>query len=119
MTRRKQGQRVLWEGMIDEDVRSLWEPWMLEADRLLGQYALLLGMIDDNVRQLPEEKRRRSRPLRKLEIELRRMIEDLQGARRNAPWDAQELFDSPLQQSESVRTTLLQLIFGKGLLKGE
>jgi transposase, IS5 family len=35
MTRRKQGQRVLWEGMIDEDVRALWEPWMIQADRLL------------------------------------------------------------------------------------
>src|SRR6202167_1761287 len=34
MTRRKQGQRVLWEGMIDEDVRALWEPWMVQADRL-------------------------------------------------------------------------------------
>lgn len=91
----------------------------LEADRLLSQYTLLLEMIGDNVQQLPEEKRRRSKPLRKLEIELRRMIEDLQGARRNAPWDAQELFDNPLRQSESVRATILQLIFGKGLLKGK
>src|ERR1700680_1618418 len=41
MTRRKQGQRVLWEGMIDEDVRALWEPWMVHADRLLEDEELI------------------------------------------------------------------------------
>jgi transposase, IS5 family len=41
MTRRKQGQRVLWEGMIDEDVRALWEPWMIQADRLLEDEELI------------------------------------------------------------------------------
>jgi transposase, IS5 family len=41
MTRRKQGQRVLWEGMIDEDVRALWEPWMIPADRLLEDEELI------------------------------------------------------------------------------
>src|SRR5260370_32010754 len=41
MTRRKQGQRVLWEGMIDEDVRALWEPWMIQAERLLDDDELI------------------------------------------------------------------------------
>lgn len=41
MTRRKQGQRVVWEGMIDEDVRALWEPWMEQADRLLDDDELI------------------------------------------------------------------------------
>src|SRR5580658_1079328 len=41
MTRRKQGQRVLWEGMIDEDVRALWEPWMIQANRLLEDEELI------------------------------------------------------------------------------
>jgi IS5 family transposase len=41
MTRRKQGQRVLWEGMIDEDVRALWEPWMVQADHLLDDEELI------------------------------------------------------------------------------
>src|SRR5713101_4381441 len=41
MTRRKQGQRVLWEGMIDEDVRAVWEPGMLQADRLLDDDELI------------------------------------------------------------------------------
>jgi transposase, IS5 family len=41
MTRRKQGQRVLWEGMIDEDVRALPEPWMVQADRLLDDEELI------------------------------------------------------------------------------
>jgi IS5 family transposase len=35
MTQYKQGQRTLWEGIVDEDVRAFWEPWMIEADRLL------------------------------------------------------------------------------------
>lgn len=41
MTRRKQGQRTLWEGMIDEDVRALWEPWMAQADHLLEDEELV------------------------------------------------------------------------------
>ena len=32
---------MLWEGMIDEDVRALWEPWMLQADRLLEDEELI------------------------------------------------------------------------------
>jgi transposase, IS5 family len=41
MTRRKQGQRTLWEGIVDEDVRALWEPWMVEADHLLADEELI------------------------------------------------------------------------------
>jgi IS5 family transposase len=42
MTRRKQNaQQTLWEGMVAEDVRSLWEPWMIEADKLLDDEALV------------------------------------------------------------------------------
>ena len=32
---------MLWEGMIDEDVRALWEPWMIQADRLLEDEKLI------------------------------------------------------------------------------
>ena len=41
MTRRKQEERTLWEGVVDEDVRALWEPWMGEADRLLEDEELV------------------------------------------------------------------------------
>jgi IS5 family transposase len=41
MTRRKQGQRTLWEGVVDLDVRALWEPWMVEADKLLEDEELI------------------------------------------------------------------------------
>jgi IS5 family transposase len=41
MTRRKQGERTLWEGVVDEDVRALWEPWMVEADKLLKDEELI------------------------------------------------------------------------------
>lgn len=32
---------MLWESMIDEDVRALWEPWMVQADRLLEDDELI------------------------------------------------------------------------------
>src|SRR5271170_8380115 len=32
---------MLWEGMIDEDVRALWEAWMVQADRLLEDEELI------------------------------------------------------------------------------
>jgi IS5 family transposase len=41
MTRRKQGQQTLWEGVVNEDVRALWEPWMVEADKLLEDEELV------------------------------------------------------------------------------
>jgi IS5 family transposase len=45
MTRRKQTQRTLWEGMVDEDVRALYEPWMIEADQLLEDEELIEGVF--------------------------------------------------------------------------
>ena len=41
MRRRKQAERTLWEGVVDEDVRALWEPWMVEADKLLEDEQLI------------------------------------------------------------------------------
>jgi transposase, IS5 family len=41
MTRRKQSQRMLWEGVVNEGVRALWEPWMVEADKLLEDEELI------------------------------------------------------------------------------
>src|SRR3954449_2640112 len=45
MTRRKRGQRTLWEGVVEEDVRGLYEPWMIEADRLLEDESLIDGVF--------------------------------------------------------------------------
>ena len=39
--RKAKPQRTLWEGVVDVDVRSLWEPWMVEADRLLEDEELI------------------------------------------------------------------------------
>jgi IS5 family transposase len=41
MTRRKQAQKSLWEGILAEDVKGLWEPWMVEADKLLDDEELI------------------------------------------------------------------------------
>src|SRR6202795_4988693 len=55
MTRRKQGQRVLWEGIIDEDVRARWEPWLIQHDRLLADEELI-----DRVYEAQGERQRHS-----------------------------------------------------------
>ena len=47
MTRRKQSQKTLWEGIVAEDVRELWEPWMVEADKLLEDEDLIERMYDE------------------------------------------------------------------------
>lgn len=46
MTRRKQPQRTLWEGILVEDVKALWEPWMVEADNLLDDEELIDRVFD-------------------------------------------------------------------------
>jgi IS5 family transposase len=46
-TRRKaKAQRSLLEGMVDLDVRSLWEPWMREADPLLEDEGLIEAVYE-------------------------------------------------------------------------
>ena len=39
--RKAKAQRSLWEGIVDLDVRSLWEPWMREADKILEDEELI------------------------------------------------------------------------------
>ena len=39
--RKAKAQRSLWEGVVDVDVRALWEPWMVEADHLLEDEELI------------------------------------------------------------------------------
>ena len=46
MIRRKQPQRTLWEGVVIEDVKALWEPWMVEADKLLEDEELIDRVYD-------------------------------------------------------------------------
>lgn len=44
--RKGKAQRTLWEGVVDVDVRSLWEPWMEEADRLLEDEELIEAVFE-------------------------------------------------------------------------
>ena len=44
--RKAKEQRALWEGFIDLDVRALWEPWMIEADRLLEDEELIEAVFE-------------------------------------------------------------------------
>jgi transposase, IS5 family len=55
MTRRKQTQQTLWEGVIADDVRSLWESWMVQADELLNDEELI-----DRVYEAQGERHRHS-----------------------------------------------------------
>jgi transposase, IS5 family len=44
--RKAKAQRTLWEGVVDLDVRALWEPWMIEADRLLDDESLVEAVFE-------------------------------------------------------------------------
>ena len=51
---------MLWEGMIDEDVRALWEPWMEElTDRVTLRKARGTGTAprEDGRRHLPNSEK--------------------------------------------------------------
>jgi len=41
MSRVKQPQQTLWAGIVVEGVKSLWEPWMIETDKLLDDEELI------------------------------------------------------------------------------
>jgi ATP-dependent helicase/DNAse subunit B len=84
---------------------------------LLDKYNHLLKVTEQDLLQLPGEKKAKSRALRKLEIQLRKAKEDLQGFKSNAGADQLSAFENSIAQSESLRTKMLQIIFGKDFLK--
>ncbi|MBI4456545.1 MAG: hypothetical protein HY644_11680 [Acidobacteria bacterium] len=116
------GDRMQLFGAVVERYRKDFEAHNRRTDaetfmKSLNNYSELLQLIETDVKQFPEEKKRRSKPLRKLEIELRKAREDLQNFKQNISVDQQAVFERRIEQTESVRTTILQFIFGKDLLK--
>jgi transposase, IS5 family len=73
MTRRKQSERTLWEGVVDEDVRAFWEAWMLEADKLLEDEELIDG-VHEAQGERHEHSKTRGRSQTPAEIVLRLLL---------------------------------------------
>src|SRR3954452_17897684 len=73
MTRRKQPQQTLWEGIVAEDVKSLWEPWMVEANKLLDDEELI-DRVYEAQGQRHENSRTRGRSQTPAEMALRLML---------------------------------------------
>jgi IS5 family transposase len=73
MTRRKQPQQTLWEGIVAEDVKSLWEPWMIEADKLLDDEELI-DCVYEAQAQRHENSRTRGRSQTPAEMALRLLL---------------------------------------------
>lgn len=73
MTRRKQSQKTLWEGVVAEDVRSLWEPWMVEADKLLEDEELI-ELVYEAQGERHEQSRTRGRAQTPAEMVLRLLL---------------------------------------------
>ena len=73
MTRRKQPQQTLWEGIVAEDVKSLWEPWMIEADELLDDEELV-DCVYEAQGQRHENSRTRGRSQTPAEMALRLLL---------------------------------------------
>jgi hypothetical protein len=42
---RREAQKTLWEGVVDEDVKALWEPWMIAVDALLSDEELVRASV--------------------------------------------------------------------------
>jgi IS5 family transposase len=73
MTRRKRTQTTLWEGIVDEDIRALWEPWMVEADKLLDDDELI-DLVCAAQGERHEKSATRGRPQTPAEIVLRLLL---------------------------------------------
>src|SRR4051794_30235967 len=73
MTRRKQPQQTLWEGIVAEDVKSLWEPWMVEVDKLLDDEELL-DRVYEAQGERHEHSRTRGRSQTPAEMALRLLL---------------------------------------------
>ena len=73
MTRRKQPQQTLWEGIVAEDVKSLWEPWMVEADEVLNDEELI-DRVYEAQGERHENSRTRGRSQTPAEMALRLLL---------------------------------------------
>jgi IS5 family transposase len=73
MTRRKQPQKSLWEGIVAEDVKALWEPWMVEVDKLLDDEELI-DQIYEAQGERHAQSRTRGRSQTPAEIVLRLLL---------------------------------------------
>jgi len=51
--RKAKAQRNLWEGVVDVDVRALWEPWMVEVDRWLEDEELIEAVFEAQGQRRP------------------------------------------------------------------
>jgi len=64
---------MLWEGIVDEDVRGLWEPWMVEADQLLEDEDLI-DLVYEAQGERHEQSATRGRSQTPAEIALRLLL---------------------------------------------
>ncbi len=66
-------QRSFAEGLIEEEVGSLWEPWMRQVDALLTDRELLSIVYESLARRAPQS-RTRGRPSTPAEVVLRLLL---------------------------------------------
>ncbi len=70
---RREAQKTLWEGVVKEDVKALWEPWMLEVDQLLSDEELV-GQVYEAQGERHEKSRTRGRWQTPAEMVLRLLL---------------------------------------------
>jgi hypothetical protein len=81
-----------------------------KAPDILEQWGeLLSGSLKDIEANLTTKKK--SKPLIKYEIEVRKAITAFKAYKTNAPLDQQDLFDSKLADAETIRKRLVEIIF--------
>ena len=91
-----------------------------DLDGLLAvaeNYSRVLKLVDAESLRVPEKDRRKSRPLRRVEIELRRTRDDLEDFKRSASAEQYTVFERFVGETEELRVNILQLIFGEETLK--
>ena len=91
-----------------------------DLDGLLAvaeNYSRVLKLVDAESLRIPEKDRRKSRPLRRVEIELRKTRDDLEDFKRSASAEQYTVFERFVGETEELRVNILQLIFGEETLK--
>jgi IS5 family transposase len=55
---RRSGQRSFGEGLIEEEIEDLWEPWMRQADKVLEDEQLITAVYEALLRRHPKSRTR-------------------------------------------------------------
>ena len=99
------------ERMLDNLDKTVSRREFQTAPDILSTWMLLITESLKDIEANLERKGKKSKPLIKYEIQVGKSIKNIQDYKIRAPVDQQDIFNRCIDQAESVRTKMLEILF--------